>query len=88
MARKVKCEEDEMLSWFKIAQHGQKIQPDASKITVAQMKKAIDETLQDPKGCVTKPKGVGRGEMFKSASEWYRGAQTKTGKKWKELVPK
>jgi len=41
MAKKLKCAPDEMLSWMKIARESEKIQPDASKVTLAQVNEAV-----------------------------------------------
>lgn len=85
MAKKVKCEEDEMVSWAVTAKHGEKIEPDGTKVTLAQQKKARDLALNDQKGCVPKPKGRAIAEITKRRSKWYRNVEEATGTKFKDL---
>jgi len=85
MAKKIKCEDDEMVSWAVTAKHGENLQPDGAKVTLAQQKKAKSLALNDPKGCVPKPKGRAIAEITKRRSKWYRDAEKATGTKWKDL---
>jgi len=85
MAKKLKCGEDEMVSWSVTAKHGEKIQPDGTKMTLAQQKKARGMALNDPKGCVPKPKGRAIAEITKRRSKWYRDTEEATGTKFKDL---
>ncbi len=50
------------------------------------MKKALEDTFKDEKGCIPKPVGRGGGLRFKNLSEnVYRKAEADTGKKWRDL---
>lgn len=83
MAKKFKCDPDEMPSWIKVAKNMMDIQPDSEKATVAQQKRAVETTINQPKGCVPRPKGGGG--RSKEYGEFYRAVEKKTGKKWKDL---
>lgn len=80
------CPEGKIPLWSKIAGHLEKINPEGKKYTLSQMKKALDNTFKDPKGCIAKPVGRGGGERFKRLStDVYRKAESDTGKTWKSL---
>ena len=85
MAKKIKCEPDEMPSWVKIATYLEEIQPNPNKVTVANQRRAVALTIADPKGCIPKPKGGGGGERLKRLSSLYQGAQKTTGTKFRSL---
>ena len=85
LAKKVKCEPDEMRSWVKEAEYCREIQPDPTKVTLANMKSAVSKTLNDPKGCVPKPKGGGGGIRLKELGEYRRAVEEKTKKRFKDL---
>jgi len=81
-----KCPAGQIPLWSKIAENLRDINPTGKKYTLTEMKKALDKTYADPKGCIPKPVGRGGGERFKDLSEnVYRKAEADTGKKWKEL---
>ena len=81
-----KCPEGQIPLWSKIAENLEKVAPDVKKYTLTHMKKALEQTFGDPKGCIPKPIGRGGGERFKNLSEnVYRKAEKDTGKKWKDL---
>jgi len=83
MAKKLKCNPDEMLSWVSCVKEAEKIQPDASRLTLAQQKSAVKTVFADGEGCYTKPKPpVNR---TKEMSEYKKVAEKSTGKKFKEL---
>ena len=42
-------------------------------------------TINNPDGCIPKPKGGGGGARTKELGEYYREVQKKTGKKWKDI---
>lgn len=85
MAKKTKCNPDEMLSVMKIARESEKLQPDASKVTLAQVKEAIKTTFADGEGCYPKPSGRAIGERAKELGAYKRTAEKKIGKKFKDL---
>lgn len=79
-----KCPADMIPLWSKNAINCEKIQPDDSKVTLANQKKAVQNTI-DQDGCIPKPKGGGGGARMKELSEYYKKAEKTTGKKWNEL---
>jgi len=85
MAKKTKCSTDEMLSWIKLATECEKIQPDPTKLTLAQQRKGVSVVFAEGEGCIPKPKLVGGGAVVKAKGEYYRTAQKTTGKKFKDL---
>ena len=87
MAKKIKlrCDPDEMLSVMKIARESEKIQPDASKVTLAQVTEAVKTVFDEGKGCYKKPTGRAIGERAKALGEYKRTAEKTIGKKFKEL---
>lgn len=85
MAKKLKCNETEMLSWMKIARESEKLQPDASKITLGQVKEAVKTTFADGEGCYEKPKGRAIGERAKELGAYKKVAEKTIGKKFKDL---
>ena len=82
---KTKCSPDEMLSWIAVAKEYERIQPDPSKITIAQLRKGVDTVFAGGEGCYPKPKGRNLGLRTKALSEYKRTAEAKTGKKFKDL---
>ncbi|MBA7539969.1 hypothetical protein ES705_32258 [subsurface metagenome] len=82
---KTKCDANEMLSWIAVAKACEGIQPDPSKITLAQLKKGVETVFAGGEGCYPKPKGVNLGVRTKELSAYKRRAETKTGKKFKDL---
>lgn len=85
MAKKLKCSPDEMLSWMKIARESEKLQPDASKVTLPQVKEAIKTVFAEGEGCYPKPKGRAIGERAKELGAYKKTAEAKIGKKFKDL---
>lgn len=87
MAKKTKtrCDSSEMLSWVAVAKECEKIQPDPSKITLAQLKQSVKMVFAEGEGCYPKPKGGNLGIRTKELSEYKRTAEKKTGKKFKDL---
>ncbi len=84
MAKKLKCGTDEIATAIKLAKNSSEMIPDASKATVAQMQKVYEKTINEPSGCIPRPKGGG-GAKTKAYFEHYRAVEAKTGKKWKDL---
>ncbi|MBA7559777.1 hypothetical protein ES708_01392 [subsurface metagenome] len=84
MAKKFKCSPTEMLSWIAVAKECEKIQPDPSKITLAQLKEGVKVVFAEGAGCYDKPKGT-LGERTKALSVYKREAEKKTGRKFKEF---
>lgn len=86
MAKKLKCDETEMLSWIKVAKEAEKIQPDPNKISLPQLKTAVKTVFADGEGCYTKPTPPkGSGERTKELSVYKKTAEKKTGTKFKDL---
>lgn len=85
MAKKLKCDPNMMPSWMKNAKNCQSLEPNSNKVTLAQQKKAVSMTINNPDGCIPKPKGGGGGARTKELGEYYREVQKKTGKKWKDI---
>ena len=83
MAKKTKCNPDEMASWIKNAKNAVEMIPDASKATLAKQREVFVKTINELKGCVPRPKGGGG--KSKELAEHYRAVQEKTGKAWKDL---
>lgn len=84
MAKKTKCEPDEIATPIKLAKNALEMIPDASKATLALMKAVKVKTINEPKGCVPKPKGGG-GAKTKEYFAHYRAVEEKTGKKFKDI---
>ncbi len=84
MAKKLKCSEDEIATPIKMAKNAFEMIPDAEKATVAQMKRVYEKSINEPRGCIPKPKGGG-GAKTKAYFEHYRAVEAKTGKKFKDL---
>ena len=82
---KTKCDPTEMLSWVSVAKACELIQPDPSKITLAQLKKGVSTVFAGGEGCYPKPKGGNLGIRTKELSAYKREAEKKTGKKFKDL---
>lgn len=82
---KTKCDSSEMLSWISVAKACEGIQPDPSKITLAQLKSAVKTVFAGGEGCYEKPKGANLGIRTKELSAYKRKAEAKTGKKFKDL---
>ena len=85
MAKKEKCEPDEMRSWVKEAEYCRELQPDPNKVTLTIQKQAVLKTISDPKGCIPKPKGGGGGTRLRELGEYRRAVEKKTGKAFKSL---
>lgn len=85
MAKKIKCEPTEMLSWMSVAKQAELIQPDPSKITLTQLKQAVKTVFAEGEGCYDKPKGGGGGARTKALSAYKKTAEAKVGKQFKEL---
>lgn len=85
MAKKLKCSSDEMLSWIAVARECEKIQPDPSKITLAQLKQGVKTVFAGGEGCYSKPKGGRIGERAKALSTYKKTAEAKTGRKFKDF---
>ena len=85
MAKKLKCETTEMLSWMSVAKQAELIQSDPSKITLAQLKQAVKVVFAEGEGCYPKPKGGGGGQRTKELSVYKKTAEAKVGKQFKEL---
>jgi len=84
MAKKTKCLPDEIPTAIKVAKNAVEIIPDVEKATVALMKRVKLKTINEPKGCVPKPKGGG-GAKTKEYFDHYRAIEKKTGVKWKDV---
>lgn len=84
MAKKTKCAEDEIATPIKLAKNALEMIPDIEKATLALMKQVKLKTINEPKGCVPKPKGGG-GEKTKEYFAHYRAIEKKTGKKFKDI---
>lgn len=82
---KTKCDPNEMLSWIAVAKACEGIQPDPSKITLAQLKQGVKTVFAGGEGCYEKPKGRGLGLRTKELSVYKREAERKTGRKFKDL---
>lgn len=80
-----KCKAGEMLSWVRLATECEKIQPDASKLTLTQQRKVVAQVFAGGEGCIPAPKGRIGGEVIKAKSEYYRTAQKSTGTRFKDL---
>jgi len=86
MAKKLKCDETEMLSWIKVAKEAESLQADPSKITLPQLKSAVKTVFAEGEGCYTKPTPPkGSGERTKELAVYKKTAEKRTGKKFKEL---
>ncbi|TKJ26791.1 MAG: hypothetical protein CEE42_04230 [Promethearchaeota archaeon Loki_b31] len=85
MAKKLKCSPDEMLSWMKIARESEKLQPDASKVTLVQVKEAVKTVFDEGKGCFPKPKGRAIGERAKELGAYKKTIEKRLGIKIKDL---
>ena len=84
MAKKLKCDEGEIAVAIKIAKNAFNMIPDASKATIANMKRVFEKTINEERGCMTKSKGGG-GAKTKQYFEHYRAIEEKTGKKFKDF---
>jgi hypothetical protein len=82
---KTKCATDEMLSWIAVAKECEKIQPDPSRISLAELKQGVKTVFAEGAGCYPKPKGGNLGIRTKELSEYKRTAEKKTGKKFKDF---
>ena len=86
MAKKLKCNPDEMLSWIKVAKEAEKLQPDPSKISLLQLKTAVKSVFDEGEGCYTKPTPPkGSGERTKQLSAYKKTAEKQTKTKFKDL---
>ncbi len=85
VAKKLKCGNTEMLSWMSVAKQAELLEPDPSKITLAQLKSAVKTVFAEGEGCYPKPKGGGGGQRTKDLSAYKRTAEAKLGKQFKEL---
>ncbi len=85
LAKKLKCEPTEMLSWMSVAKQCEALQPDPSKITLGQLKQAVKTVFAEGEGCYDKPKGGGGGARTKELSVYKRTAEKKIGKPFKSF---
>ena len=86
VAKKLKCDEGEIAVAIKNAKNAFEMIPDASKATIANMKRVFEKTINEERGCMTKPTGgKGGGAKTKEYFEHYRAVEEKTGKKWKDF---
>ncbi len=83
MAKKIKCTDEEMLSWVSVVKECGKLQPDPSKITLPQVKSAVKTVFAEGEGCYTKP--IPPKSAIKEMAEYKKAAEEKIGKKFKEL---